>query len=450
MNTRTGENVDRRTSGPSPSNPDEPIRTTRVDHGHVAANGSATADEAASQAARADAVLAADDVHTLAGAAALAEDVADERAEIEAHARQLGLKLAARQAELDAREEELNRRLAEFDQEMRRSRIWLDARRREIEEREVENGTRRADVEARLERILAGERELQAERREQLERREGGAALDAAEGKVPASDAEPPSVPESAFVSVEVRPPDYAARLRRLDQAEALAAAEHEAIAEARRHLDADRAAAQQNLAAERREWSEQQARREALIDRRERDLRERSEQLDARAKSLDALRRDLAAGQRETLEMRVAVQELWLSLSGRIAPAAMLQALAESRAKLATEYRQHGSEFDAAEKRLRDAGERLAEQIAHIKEQRQAFESWAGERQTAIERQAARLVAREQELEAESARRRDQEHAWNEQRLAYRREIRRLLAELRSRDRAGDFAALHAGSETD
>lgn len=451
MNTRTGQNVDHWANPPVASQADEEIRTTRVDPGHAAANGSTSGDETApSHAARADAVLAADDVHTLAGAAALSEDLADERAEIDAHARQLGLELAARQADLDAREEELNRRLAEFDQEMRRSRLWLEARRREIEEREVEIGTERADVEARLERMLAGERELLAQRRERLEGMEGGAALDAREGMVPASDAEPPTVPESAFVSVDLLPSDFSARVQRLERAEALLAVEHEAIAEARRQLDADRSASREALAAERREWSELHARRESQLDRREQTLRERAEQLDARAKSLDATRRDLASNEREALEMRVAVQELWLSLSGRVAPAAMLQALAESRAKLAAEYRQHGSEFDAAEKRLRNAGERLAEQLAQLKEQRRAFQTWADERQAAIERQAARLVAREQELEAEEARRREQEREMSEQRLAYRREIRGLLAELRVRDRSGDFSMVRVASETD
>jgi hypothetical protein len=245
-------------------------------------------------------------------------------------------------------------------------------------------------------------------------------------------------------------PHDYAMRVRRLEQAEALLASEQEALDEARRRFEAERAATAASLQAEHEDRSEQLARHGAALDRRDKSLRQRGEQLDARAKSLDDLRRELAAGQRETLEMRVAVQELWLSLSGRVAPATMLQSLAESRAKLAAQYRETGGEIGVAEKRLRDAGERLAEQMASLKDQRRAFQAWADERQTAIERQAARLVAREQELDAQDGRFCQQERAWSEQRLAFRGEIRRLLGELRVHERATSFAAQRMSGDTD
>jgi chromosome segregation ATPase len=119
-----------------------------------------------------------------------------------------------------------------------------------------------------------------------------------------------------------------------------------------------------------------------------------------------------------------------------------MLQSLAEARAKLAAQYRDADGEFDAAEKRLRAAAADLAQQLNQLKEQRRQFQTWADERQAAIERQAARLVAREQELEAQEQRFGDCEQSWTEQRLGFRRQIRRLLAELRAADRGGAEAA--------
>jgi hypothetical protein len=438
METHVGIEATKSASGrPSNGRTDEPIRTTRVDQGHVASNGGAAsapshAEESISPTtgAHIDAVLAADDVHTLVGAQAWKDQISDERAELDAHARQLGLELEHRQAELDAREEELNRNLAEFDQEMRRSRLWLSERRCEIEEREVEIGARRADVEARWERILEGERQLQAARRD---RGDDGAAT-AADCT---SDRGVPDVPETAFVPVAdsaANDTELTLRARRLDEAEALLAAEHEALAEAKRRAEEDRVAWRAIREAERQSWDEERARQEAALARRHETLGERSRQLDARAESLEQLRTDLAAAQRETLEIRVAVQELWLQLSGRIPAAAAMQSLAEARAKLSAHYRDAGGAFVETERRLRQSAGQLAEQLAQVKEQRRQFQAWADERQAAIERQAARLVAREQELEAQDQRHREQERSWSEQRLAYRREIRRLHGQLGGR----------------
>jgi hypothetical protein len=434
MSTRVTQNVDR-----ALESTDEPVRTTRIDARHVPANDSAVPSSEANLAASADAVLATDDVHTLSGAAALADLAADDRTEVDAHARQLGLELAARQAALDAREEELNRRLAEFDHEMRRWRLWLDAKKRELEEREAELSTKRADVETRLDRVLAGEREVQAERRERLENQAEGPINQVDESAHQlAIQKERDAIPEAAFVSLDL-PADYRARVEHLEKAEQLLAAETATLAEARQQFEADQSAAKEQSRAERRDAAEFQARSAAMLDRREQELKARSEQLDTRARSFDQVSRELAANQRETLEMRVAVQELWLSLSGRIAPATMLQSLAESRAKLAAQYRNIGSDSDAAERRLHEAAARLSEQIASLKEQRQAFQAWADERQSAIERQAARLVAREQELDVQDAQFRKQERLWEEQRAGYRREIRRLLAAQRAEHR-GEF----------
>lgn len=419
MSTRVGEQVDRSAT----SSDAGPIRTTRVDAGHVPANGAV------------DAALATDDVHTLVGAQAWESGFADERAEVDSHARQLGLELERRQAELDAREEELNRRSAEMDQELRRARLWLEERRREIEEREVEIGSKRADVEARLERVVASEHELQAVR--SSKQRENERAI--SECDVPAS-AFVPVVELVAAPTAQVNTAladQLATRERRLKESETLLAAEYRTLAETQQRFAEEKVAWQTNMQSERRAWDEQRSRQETAFARRHAALVERAQQLDARGESLEQLQRDLAAGQRETLELRVAVQELWLQLSGRMAPASMMQAIAESRAKLAANYRSVGGEFEAAEKRLRHAAEQLAKQVSDAKEQRRQFQTWADERQAAIERQAARLVAREQELDAQDQSFREQERAWHEQKQAFRREIRRLLGELRECERA-------------
>jgi hypothetical protein len=73
-----------------------------------------------------------------------------------------------------------------------------------------------------------------------------------------------------------------------------------------------------------------------------------------------------------------------------------------------------------------------LARQLEAIEAQRQELGAWAERRHSDIEDQAARLVAREQELDRQQQHYEQMESQWCIERTDYQAEIRRLLATIR------------------
>ena len=82
-----------------------------------------------------------------------------------------------------------------------------------------------------------------------------------------------------------------------------------------------------------------------------------------------------------------------------------------------------------------------LTEQHEKLVRQKRTLEQWADKRQDEADRQAARLVAREEQLRQKEAELADRSHSWQAERLRYREEIRRLESQLSVRDEAAALA---------
>jgi septal ring factor EnvC (AmiA/AmiB activator) len=131
----------------------------------------------------------------------------------------------------------------------------------------------------------------------------------------------------------------------------------------------------------------------------------------------------------RETLEIRLATEELWVQLAGAAPPAAMTYSLGRIRTKLADHYRLANAELQAQKNELEKIRCQLVEQHQQLVEQKSQFEQWATGRHDEIEQQAARLVAREEHLHSQQAELQDQAHCWQVERLDYQQQICRLQA---------------------
>src|SRR5258707_925684 len=121
--------------------------------------------------------------------------------------------------------------------------------------------------------------------------------------------------------------------------------------------------------------------------------------------------------------------------MTGIAPPAALSQSLAQIRGKLAEQYRLERSEIAGEKKELEMLAERVDRERERVQQQKQELERWAANRQADIEGQAARLAAREQQLDRRQT---ELDHLRLDQlndRQAYEGEIRRLLGQLR-RDR--------------
>ncbi len=294
--------------------------------------------------------------------------------QIQFQAGQLANHLRTRQKELDAREAELNSWIAQFESEARAAHLW-------IEERET-------DLSARDEALARQQEECCQAEREAKRRLTRLAAAEAAllrrssiEFPPCASDAAMPCAAPQLPVD-EVRTARVQAEIEQL----------HEELLRRQKAFDDEAADA-------RRRMAEEHAQAMADVERRREAVQRQSEHLDRSRATLQQLRDELGRVHRETLELRLAAEELWAQLSGVAPSAAITQSLGRIRAKLADQYRAANDELAAREKQLELAREELLEHHAKLVEQKQQFDAWIAVRQEECQQQAARLVAREQQL---------------------------------------------------
>ena len=222
-------------------------------------------------------------------------------------------------------------------------------------------------------------------------------------------------------------------RQKNLEEAEALLTDGQTALDRGRQQLTADRQAWQEQCDIERRRINDDRRRAEADLNKKLQTLSQRGEHLERRTAAVDQLRAEVLRAQRETLELRLATDEIWAQLSGSVPPPILTQSLARIRAKLAEQYQLERAELADQQKQLEALAVRLEAQHDKLHHQKQALEQWIADRRSEIEGQASRLVAQEMELARRQCELEEMNERQQSERRLYEGEIRRLLGELRS-----------------
>lgn len=313
---------------------------------------------------------------------------------------QLAAYLRGRQEELDRREAELNSRTARLESDTRGARLWIDEHQVELIEKGQTLSRQEEELAARMQALAEQETEWAA-RRDEVARRE-----------LELSDRQRELSRQEQEVKV---------CLARLAVAEE---AQHRATAAV-----ADKSAELQQAAEQIESQTDRLRQSLADLTHERQAVQRQADQLDQSRAVLEQLRDELGSTHRETLEIRLATEELWAQLSGAAPPAALVRSLGRIRAQLTDQYRQAAAEVAEQKKELEAIRGQLADQHRTIVEHRERLEQWAVARQDACERHADRLVAREQELHRQETEHRQQSAAWQAERSAYQREIRRLRA---------------------
>jgi chromosome segregation ATPase len=364
------------------------------------------------------------------GDAAAEKPLPDEAVAEQLHvqADQLASHLRAQQKQLDHRQAELNAQIAQLERDARTARLWLGEREAELDRRSRELDQQQREVEGRLARLAAAD----AARRNQADTPD-------AKGQTKAAAPGPELLAREEVLRRTAEALE--AKRRQLDEAEArLADAKAETqelqrqVSETRREAQEERRSQGGRLAAEqRRALAELQQRRQAV--------ERRSEHVDRCRTALEQLREELTRMHGETLELRLATEELWAELSGAAPPAALTRSLGRIRSKLADHYRLMDADLKQQKNELETIRGELAEQHEKLARQKREFQQWAARRQEGIDKQAARLVAREEQLRQKEAELTDQAHRWQAERLQDREEIRRLRSQLSAPDDAAVLA---------
>ena len=175
-------------------------------------------------------------------------------------------------------------------------------------------------------------------------------------------------------------------------------------------------------LALERRRLMAEIAQKRHTIER-------RSEHLDKCRTSLTQMRAELAHIHQETLETRLATEELWVQMAGDSPAAALVESLARTRAKLAEHYSVVQEEIQQKKNELLAIRAEMTHEHRRLVKRKHRFDQWAQGCQKENEEMARRLVAKEKEINRREAQMADEVHAWEIERIEYQQAIRYLLA---------------------
>ena len=368
--------------------------------------------------------------------------------QLQLQAQQLAEFLRTKQRELDQREVEMNRRVAQLDNEARKSRLLLRERDEEFAQREMEYEQRIAELEQRAAEIAAAElavnrdgaesqqqlaqisAELQRQRADLAEKEQRlaaeAAALVAAQSRF---DEERAAALAEDQAEVRLR-----ARERQIVETETYSQQQWETLERERRELAAER----QRFAEEtrRQELADAQQRKQFELDceAKTTKLREWDEHLHKQQVVAEQLRAEVARMHQESLELRFVTEQLWSQLATQVDGPALTSSLAQLRQQLADEYRLTQQTVVNEKRELQELSAKLLEQQSHLRQQRQEMQDWIARRHDEIEERISKLIAREQDVAREQTHVRNLAGQIEQERRGFQKQVRELRGQLRSR----------------
>lgn len=338
-----------------------------------------------------------------------ADEPADEQVRLQAD--QLAVLLRNRQKELDHREAELNSRIARLDSDTRAARLWLS-------QRETELAARTEELAKREEALREQEEALHKQEEEQAKH----------------STVQPDQLWQAETSAAQQMELLRRRQIENADRQLAETQAEIEKLREQllsqQRSLTDETAVLREKMAAEHRAAMDD-------LEHKRKTVQRRADQVDRSRAALKQLRSELGRMHRETLEIRLATEELWIQLSGAAPPAALTRSLGRIRSKLAEQYREANAELIEERKELEAIREQLTKQHETLMKQKRRFERWVGGCQEECQQQASRLIAREEQVHREEIQFQEQTRYWQEERLKYQLQLRQLRAKTAGREEA-------------
>ncbi len=353
-------------------------------------------------------------------------------------AHQLAGALRRRQQELDRREANLHVLAEQLEQEMRSARLWWQGQLEELARREeelhrrdeeiavaraeAENEHRTSNVQHRTSNgsLLDDEGSTLDVGRSTLDVQEGAAEQDGCAGEASAADA------ANAETAADVA--DLESRREALLRAESLLADELADVGRQRDELEAAVAAHRQQVRAAEAEAEEERRRTAEELEHKRQAIARETDRLEARRGELERLRDELREAQRETLEVRLATEELWSQLSGVVPAASLTRAIGRIRQRLTDQYRLAATEVEDQKRELESLRGRLQQHHDRLAKRQQDLQQWFERRQAELHEQAERLALREEELSQERAAVEGLRQGWHHDRCRLHGELRELL----------------------
>jgi chromosome segregation ATPase len=182
-----------------------------------------------------------------------------------------------------------------------------------------------------------------------------------------------------------------------LDERQQSIERERQVLSKERRALEERLSVDSENLRREQAAWELDRDTQKADLRRQQDMLALHAENLETRRQRLDRLRAELEETNRQTLELRLAVEESAAQLMQTAGSEVTQQRIDEARAVLAEYYRHTRESLIRQHQELEQAQVRIEEQREGFRTERQTLVEW-------VTQQEAQLAAREQAQRAERA----------------------------------------------
>ncbi len=240
---------------------------------------------------------------------------------------------------------------------------------------------------------------------------------------------------QARHIEIDERLRLHAGQLRRfrdlLEHREESLDRERDLLAEARRAIETLRADEASRIDGERLAW-QQECESHRTDMRRQQDLLTlHAQNLDSRRSRLDRLRDELEESHRETLEMRLGIEQSWAQLSQTFGEETSRQRIEQARASLNEHFEQVRHTIDEQRQTLAETHERLQSQREEFRQERQEFSEWITERESQLRQREALLQEEVQSNDSRESQWRDTREHWLQEKLEAESVIRQLLGEL-------------------
>ena len=231
-------------------------------------------------------------------------------------------------------------------------------------------------------------------------------------------------------------------RSRQLDRQRDLLDERQQSVERERELLFKERRAIEERLEAESAElrrdrttWEGDRESQKADLRRQQDMLTLHAESLETRRQRLDRLRAELEETNRQTLELRLAVEEASAQLMQTAGSEATRQRIDEARAILAEYYRHTRESLMQQRQEVEQAQLRLHQQREEFKAERQLLVQWISAQEEQLAGRERNLHSERDVLEAREAARQKAAERWTTEKLEAESVIRDLLRQLGERE---------------
>ncbi len=156
----------------------------------------------------------------------------------------------------------------------------------------------------------------------------------------------------------------------------------------------------QKSIETERTRFRESQEIALRRLEEERTELTSQNKKLEQMRLAMDRSREELGRMHRETLEIRLATEELWLRLAGDSAPDELKESLTRIRTRLAEQYQEAVRRLDRQKIELKTAREQVLEQHEKTLKRREELDQWAARSEKLLAEREAALREKEVEIE--------------------------------------------------